>query len=133
MGRDREVRKLDTFPGMKRWFWVLDVLVVVSFVVIGADTHGFTFQVADVLRVAAPFLIALAVGIIALRAWKKPLSLLNGILLAVIALTVGMLLRRYVWDDGTPRMFIIVTGGYFLGLMIGWRLIGLAIRWLRNR
>ena len=101
---DREARELDTFPGMKRWFWTLDALVVVSFVVIGADTHGFTYQLADILGVAAPFFVGLAGGIVALRAWKKPLSLLNGILLAVIALAVGMLLRRYVLDEGTPRM-----------------------------
>ena len=118
---------------MKRWFWLLDALVVVSFVVIGADSHGFTYGLADTLRVAVPFLLALGGGIAALRAWKKPLSLLNGLLLSVIALSGGMLLRHYVWNDGTARTFILVTGGYFVALMVGWRLIALAIVWLKNR
>ncbi len=109
---------------MKRWFWVFDVAAVISFAVIGAESHGLTLDLAGVVRVAAPFLIALAGGVILLRAWREPLSLLNGVLLSLITLAVGMLLRRYLWDEGTPRMFLIVTGAYLFAVMVGWRLIG---------
>jgi uncharacterized membrane protein YeiH len=118
---------------MRHWFWILDALVVISFAVIGADFHGFTYQVAGILRVAAPFLIALAGGIVALKVWKKPLSILNGILLGSITLTAGMMMRGYLWNEGTPRTFIIVSAAWFVGVMVGWRLITLGIVWLRNR
>jgi hypothetical protein len=118
---------------MKRWFWVLDASVIVSFAFIGSDFHGFSLDFLGFMGVAVPFLIALAGGIFALRAWIKPLSILNGFLLAVISLTGGMLLRSYVWGDGTARTFIIVTGVYFMAFMVGWRLIALGIEWLVSR
>lgn len=118
---------------MKRWFWVLDAAVVISFAIIGAADHGFTIDVAWVMRVSLPFLIALALGIAALRVWKNPLLILNGILLALITLAVGMLLRHYVWDDGTAQVFVIVTGAYFVAVIVGWRVIGLGVRRFRTR
>jgi hypothetical protein len=118
---------------MKRWFWLLDASVIVSFAFIGSDFHGFTFDFLGFMGVAIPFLIALTGGIFALRAWIKPLSILNGFLLATISLTGGMLLRHYVWGDGTARTFIIVTGAYFVAFMVGWRLIALGIEWIASR
>ena len=118
---------------MKRWFWILDASVVVSFAFIGTDFHGFAFDFFGTMDVAAPFLIALGGGIVALRVWRNPLSILNGFLLAVISLAGGMLLRRHVWDDGTARTFIIVTGAYFVSIMVGWRLIALGITWIAHR
>ena len=52
---------------MRRWFWVIDAFVVVSFVLIGRDSHGFNSDVGDIVKVAAPFLIALALGCISRR------------------------------------------------------------------
>ncbi len=118
---------------MKRWFWILDASAIISFAFIGSDFHGFTFDFLAILGVALPFLIALGAGIIALRAWKRPISLLNGFLLAVISLAGGMLLRHYVWDDGTAQAFIIVTGTYFIAFMVGWRLLAHGIGWIMNR
>lgn len=118
---------------MKRWFWVLDVAVVMSFTILGAVDHGFTIDFAGTMRVAAPFLVALAGGVTVLRAWRNPLSILTGILLAFITLAGGMLLRHYLWDEGTARIFIIVTSAYIITMMVGWRLIALSVRWFRNR
>ncbi|MCL1600621.1 MAG: DUF3054 domain-containing protein [Actinomycetia bacterium] len=118
---------------MRRWFWVLDASVIISFAFIGSDFHGFTFDFAGILGISVPFLMALAGGIFVLRAWIKPLSILNGFLLAVISLTGGMLLRHYVWGDGTARTFIIVAGAYFIALMVGWRLVALGVAWLAGR
>lgn len=118
---------------MKRWFWVLDASVIISFAFIGSDFHGFTFDFIAIMSVAMPFLIALATGVLALRGRLKPLSLVNGFFLGVISLTGGMLLRHYVWGDGTARAFIIVTGAYFIALMVGWRLIALGVGWVVNR
>jgi hypothetical protein len=129
----RERTDLDSFPGMKRWFWVLDAFVIISFAFIGSDFHGFTFDFLAIMGVATPFLVALAGAIIALRVWLKPLLILNGFLLAVISLAGGMLLRHNVWGDGTARAFILVTGAYFIAFMVGWRLIALGVEWFANR
>jgi hypothetical protein len=129
----RERTDLGSFPGMRRWFWVLDASVIISFAFIGSDFHGFTFDLLAILGVAAPFLVALAGGIIGLRVWIKPLSIVNGFLLALISLAAGMLLRRYVWGDGTARAFILVSGAYFIAFMVGWRLVALGIEWIANR
>ena len=118
---------------MKRWFWVLDVVVVVSFATVGSDFHGAAFDFGGVLGVAAPFLVALSAGVAVLRAWRDPLSILHGFVLGVITVSVGMLLRHYLWGDGTAISFVIVATVYIVGLMVGWRLVVVAVKWLRNR
>lgn len=124
---------VDSLPLMKRWFWVLDATAVFSFAVIGSDFHGFTFDLLGIIRVATPFLIALAGGILALRAWRNPLAIVTGFALAVISLVAGMLMRRYLWDEGTAQVFMVVTGGYFIATIVGWRLLAHAGLWLSNR
>ena len=108
---------------MRRWFWVLDAFVVLSFVLIGRDTHGFLPDVGDTIRVAAPFLLALALGVLAFRAWIRPTSWLTGLALALTTLIIGMLLRRFVFDAGTARTFVVLAAAWFVGLMVGWRLV----------
>jgi len=117
---------------MRKWFWVFDAAVVLSFVVIGRDTHGFISEVSDILRVAAPFLLALGFGVVVFRAWTRPTSWLTGLLLASTTLVVGMFLRSVVFDAGTARTFVIVTGAWFVGLMVGWRLVAALITRLRR-
>ncbi len=118
---------------MKRSFWMVDTIVVISFAAIGADFHGFTYELLGILRVAAPFLIAFAGGVFALRAWVNPLSFLNGVLLGVITVSAGMVMRGYLWNEGTAQAFIIVSGAWFVGIMVGWRLTTRAALRLRHR
>ena len=108
---------------MKRWLLVLDAIVVLSFALIGSDFHGFSFDLLEVLDVATPFLVALALAVVVVRAWQTPTSLLTGFLLAVITLVVGMALRRFVWGGGTAGAFVLVTAAYLIALMVGWRLV----------
>ena len=118
---------------MRRWFWVLDAFVVVSFVAIGRDSHGLNSDVGDIVKVAAPFLVALALGIVAFKAWTRPVAWLTGLALASTTLILGMVLRRTVFDGGTATIFVLLTAGWLFGLMIGWRLIvGLASRLKRH-
>ncbi len=58
----------------------LDLASVVLFVVIGRREHDETGAAADVLEVAAPFLIGLAVGWLAALAWRAPMTLRTGLL-----------------------------------------------------
>ena len=118
---------------MRRWFWVIDAVVVVSFVLVGRDNHGFVSDWNETLRVAAPFLISLALAIVLVRAWKDPLTLLTGFNIGAITLVVGMLLRKFIWDDGTALSFVIVTAVWLIGWMVAWRLIGIGIGRYRYR
>lgn len=119
--------------GMRRWFWVIDAVVVVSFVLVGRDNHGFVSDWNETLRVAAPFLISLALAIVLVRAWKDPLTLLTGFNIGAITLVVGMLLRKFIWGDGTALSFVIVTAVWLIGWMVAWRLIGIGIGRYRSR
>jgi Protein of unknown function (DUF3054) len=117
---------------MRRWFWVLDGLVVVAFVVIGREDHGYASDLADYLRVASPFLLALAVTVGVTRAWRQPTSLVTGLFLALGTVAIGMLLRRFVWDDGTARPFVIVTSLFLIAGMVGWRLVAVGVHRMRT-
>jgi hypothetical protein len=108
---------------MRKWFWVLDLLVVVSFVVIGRDAHGFTNDWGATVEVALPFLLALSVGIGIAMAWMDPTSLLGGLVIAAITVIGGLALRRYVFGDGTAATFVWLTAGWMTAWMVGWRLV----------
>ena len=99
----------------------LDALSVVLFVAIGRRNHDETSAVGGTIGTALPFLIALLVAWVIVRAWRNPTSFATGLILWPIVVIVGMLLRRFVFDDGTAASFIVVAS-LFLGLcLVGWR------------
>lgn len=98
-----------------------DVIAIVAFVVIGRRNHDEGEAVGGVLRVAAPFLIGLAVGWLVARAWKAPTSTTTGMVIWPVTVVVGMLVRRFIFDDGTALAFIIVASVFTGLLLIGWR------------
>lgn len=118
---------------MKKWFWVLDLLVVVSFVVIGRDAHGFTNDWGATLQVALPFLLALSVGTGVAMAWMDPTSWLGGLVIAGITVVGGLALRKYVFHDGTAITFVWLTAGWMTAWMVGWRLAAALIAGIVHR
>ena len=118
---------------MKRWFWILDTVAVLSFAFIGSDFHGFSFDLLAILGVALPFLLALSMAVGVMMMWRDPITLVSGLLIALIAWSGGMLLRHYVFDGGTARAFVLVTGAYFVAVMVGWRLVVLIAAWIGRR
>jgi hypothetical protein len=102
----------------------LDVACVLLFVVAGRDSHDEDGSVADVLTIAAPFLIGLAVAWLASpRLRSRPMAIRAGVDAWVSAVAIGMLLRRVVWDRGTALSFVIVTALVLGALLLGWRWI----------
>jgi hypothetical protein len=100
-----------------------DIASIVVFVAIGRRNHDEGTAVDGIVTVAAPFLIALAVGWIAARAWNRPMDVEAAFVIWPITVALGMVLRNLVFDRGTALPFIIVAtvvAGVFL---IGWRLI----------
>lgn len=111
--------------------FAIDVLAVLVFVAIGRRSHDETGNVvAGALVVAAPFLIAAALGWFIARAWRDPFSIRSGALIWVSTVVIGLLLRKFVFDRGTATAFVIVAT-ITLGMMIvGWRALA-AIRTAR--
>ena len=105
------------------WSAVADVLCIVIFVAIGRRNHDEGEAAAGILRVAAPFVIAAVVGWLASQAWKKPLELRTGVIIWLPTIILGMILRHFVFDDGTATAFIIVATVFLCAFLNGWRAI----------
>lgn len=102
----------------------IDVVAIVLFVVIGRNNHGEGGSViGEAARVAAPFLLAVALGWALTRAWKAPAALSTGIIIWLVTVVAGMLLRRFVFDRGTAMPFIIVASLFTLLFLVGWRAV----------
>jgi hypothetical protein len=101
----------------------IDTFAVVLFVAIGRREHERDSAIAGLISTAAPFLIALLVAWLVLRAWRRPIAWQTGLAIWAIVVAGGMLLRNLVFGDGTAVSFVIVAT-LFLGLFIvGWRLV----------
>jgi hypothetical protein len=102
---------------------ILDVCAVLAFVAIGRHTHHDASSLTGLLATAGPFLGGLAIGLAAVRAWRRPMALVPAGLGAWLgAAGAGMVIRVLV-GQGTAAAFIAVTLG-FLGLfLLGWRVV----------
>jgi len=101
----------------------LDTATVVLFVAIGKREHEQDSAITGLIETAAPFLIALLAAWLLLRVWTRPTAWQTGVGVWAIVVVVGMLLRRFVFDDGTAGAFVVVAT-LFLGLfLIGWRVV----------
>lgn len=108
--------------GMKRWLLGYDVGSVFVFVIAGRSNHGAEESAAGILHTAGPFLIALALGWVLTRAWQDPASLRVGGGVLAVTVGVGMVLRRFVFDDGTQLSFVLVATAFLALFLLGWRL-----------
>ncbi len=100
----------------------IDTAIVVTFVAVGRRNHDRDEAISGLVETAAPFVLALGVAWLIWRVWRAPLSPLRGIAVWATTLTVGMLLRRLLFDDGTATSFVIVAA-VFLLLVVGWRVV----------
>jgi len=107
----------------------LDVGAIVLFAAIGRRNHNESGNaITGALEVAAPFLIALAVGWLVARAWTNPSSLRTGLIIWPVTIAVGMVLRHWVFDRGTAASFIVVATIATGVLLLGWRGVARAVR-----
>ena len=110
---------------------VIDVVVVVVFVLIGRRNHDEGTSASGVLGTAAPFLIALVATWAAGRVWRSPVATNTGFIVWAGTVAVGMVLRRFVFDDGTATAFVIVAT-VFLGAGLTLPRLALRYRSFRN-
>ena len=100
----------------------IDVFSVTLFVAVGRREHERDSAIAGLIGTAAPFLIALAIAWLVLRAWQRPTDWRTGVGIWAITLVAGMLLRNLVFGDGTATSFIIVAALFLALFLVGWRL-----------
>ena len=104
------------------WSLVADVVGIIVFVTIGRRNHDEGVDPAGVIETAAPFVIAALVGWLLARAWKSPIAVGTGAIIWVTAVALGMVLRKFVFDDGTATAFVIVATVFTGAVLNGWRL-----------
>jgi hypothetical protein len=106
---------------------VLDCCAVLAFVVIGRHTHHDGDSLAGVWHTAWPFLAGLALGLAAVRAWRRPLALVPSGIGAWLGAALAGMVIRVLAGQGTAAAFIVVTLA-FLGLFVlGWRVVAKVI------
>lgn len=109
----------------------IDVVSVVAFVALGLKSHHEDGSfLRQLVKVAAPFLIALVIGWLAARAWKAPRAVATGVVIWIVTVAGGMLLRHFAFDDSTALAFIIVASAFTLLFLVGWRFVA---EWLAER
>lgn len=104
------------------WAMVADVIGIIVFVAIGRRNHDEGVAPTGVIETAAPFLIALLIGWLIARAWNEPLTTRTGTIIWVTTVALGMVLRKFVFDDGTATAFVIVATVFTGAVLNGWRL-----------
>jgi hypothetical protein len=104
------------------WSLVVDVVGIIVFVTIGRRNHDEGVAPAGVIETAAPFVIAALVGWLLARAWKSPIAVGTGAIIWVTTVALGMVLRKFVFDDGTATAFVIVATVFTGAVLNGWRL-----------
>jgi len=108
----------------------IDVVAIMAFVVIGRKNHDGGSALSGVVKVAAPFLIALAIGWLAARAWKSPMAVGTGVIIWLVTTIGGLVLRKVAFDGGTAMAFIIVASLFTLATLVGWRFVN---EWRQSR
>ncbi len=117
------------------WLWVFagDAILVLVFATIGRASHERGLSVLGVLETAWPFLAALVVGWIALRAWSAPMAVIRtGLPLWGITVAGGMALRA-LSGAGVALPFVIVAAATLLLLLVVWRLVAGLVARSRSR
>jgi hypothetical protein len=110
-----------------------DLCCVLLFVVIGRSNHHVGGGLDGLWDIFWPFAAGTVTGLLATRAWRRPMSLVPvGVGVWLCTVVVGMILRVIV-GQGTAVAFILVALA-FLGLFqLGWRAVAAWVpRWRRT-
>lgn len=107
-----------------------DIVAIVVFVAIGRRSHDEGSALSGIVKVAAPFLIALMLGWLAARAWRSPTAVGTGMIIWLVTVIGGLVLRKVAFDGGTAVPFIIVASLFTLGTLVGWRFLA---EWWHSR
>jgi Protein of unknown function (DUF3054) len=103
----------------------LDVCCVLVFAAIGRHAHHDGDSLAGIGLTAWPFLAGLAIGLLAVRSWRRPASIWpSGVGAWLGGAGAGMVIRVLA-GQGTAAAFIAVTFAFLALFMLGWRAVAL--------
>lgn len=105
----------------------LDAFIVVGFVAIGRRSHDENPGIAGLIDTAAPFVLGLLLAWVIARAWREPWRWQTGVIVWLGTVAAGMVLRRFVFDEGTALSFVIVASVFLGTFLNGWRLVARAV------
>ena len=111
----------------------LDCCGVLAFVVIGRHTHDDGDTLAGIWHTAWPFLAGLALGVLAVRGWRRPLAIVPAGLGAWLGAACAGMAIRVLAGQGTAAAFIVVALCFLAAFLLGWRLIARLARLARGR
>lgn len=101
----------------------LDVCCVLAFVTIGRHTHHDGDTLAGIWHTAWPFLAGLAIGLLAVRAWRQPVALWSAGLGAWLGTAAAGMAIRVLAGQGTAVAFIAVALAFLALFELGWRVL----------
>ena len=99
----------------------LDMFVVIAFVAIGRRNHDENPGLAGLVDTAAPFVLGLVLAWTVAQAWSAPWSGRTGLIVWLGTVAGGMVLRKFLFDEGTALSFVIVTTVFLGTFLNGWR------------
>jgi hypothetical protein len=124
------------------WNWlaaVVDVVLIVTFAVIGRGSHGEPFAPLGLWTTAYPFLAGWAIAYVTSGAWSRPLvTWPTAVVVWVLTVFVGLAIRVATGQgvvDGNPLpiSFVVVTTIVLGVFLVGWRLLARLVLRARAR
>lgn len=100
---------------------LLDVCSVLAFVMIGRNAHHNGDTLAGTWHTAWPFLAGLAIGLLAVRFWRKPTAIRPAGLGAWLGAAGSGMVIRVAAGQGTALAFIGVAFAFLALFLLGWR------------
>ncbi|MET0885663.1 MAG: DUF3054 domain-containing protein [Mycetocola sp.] len=101
----------------------IDLAATLLFVLVGRGSHNATSSILGLLTTWWPFAVALGVGWLVTRAWKRPFGIRwPGVGIWIVTVAGGMLLRT-ASGQGTAVPFVLVATISVAVLLLGWRAI----------
>ena len=112
--------------------FILDLLLVIAFVLIGRSSHDEN-PIAGALVTLWPFAVGLVIGWLGARGWRRPLALWpTGITVWIVTVAVGMALR-VVSGQSVQLSFVIVASVVVGVFLVGWRAVAMLVKRVRRR
>jgi len=100
---------------------LVDVCSVLAFVVIGRHSHHDGETPAGIWHTAWPFLAGLAIGLLAVRFWRKPTAIRPAGIGAWLGAAGSGMVIRVAAGQGTALAFIGVAFAFLALFLLGWR------------
>lgn len=99
-----------------------DLLAVLVFAALGRRSHAEVVDAYGVLTTAAPFLLGLLLGWLAVRVWHAPLRLPVGVAVWAGIVMVGLGVRA-AFTHRLPLTFALITAATLALFLLGWRAV----------